>query len=146
MKKQLALAAAILCSTIGLARAADTPSVIEMRKVGMGLEISTFAGIRAVIAAKGDLKTLEGPARSMQRWARMVPRLFPKGSETGDDTKARPEIWADMAGFEKAANVEVEALGKLMELAKAGDADGITEQVKVVGAACSACHNAYRAK
>ena len=39
-----------------------------------------------------------------------------------------------------------EAADKLAQLAKAGDADGVTAQVKAVGEACAACHRTYRAK
>lgn len=145
MKTQLAACAVILLATAGLARA-EALNPIELRQVGMDLESSTFAGIRAVIAAKGDVKTLEQPARAMQRWAMVVPTLFPKGSETGSNTKALLGIWSDMDGFRKAAATEVEATGKLAELAKAGDADGVAAQMKVVGAACAACHNTYKAK
>jgi cytochrome c556 len=32
----------------------------------------------------------------------------------------------------------------MAEFAKAGDADGMAAQIKVVGAACGACHKTYR--
>ena len=39
-----------------------------------------------------------------------------------------------------------DASDKLAELAKAGDAEGVTAQEKAVGDACGACHRAYRAR
>jgi cytochrome c556 len=77
---------------------------------------------------------------------RVFPSTFPAGSDKGNNTKALPVIWTDMAGFQKAANDMAEATDKLAQLAKADDADGVTAQVKVVGEACAACHRTYRAK
>ena len=105
-----------------------------------------FAGIRAVVALKGDVKTLEKPADAMARWIKQFPSQFPPGSDTGHNTKALPTVWSDNAGFVKAANVLADAADKLALLAKAGDAAGVASQVKVVGDACGACHKTYRAR
>ena len=99
-----------------------------------------------MVAAKGDVKTLEAPAKAMARWIKQFPTQFPKGSEQGHDTKALPAIWSDNAGFQKAADNLASASTKLAELAKAGDADAVAAQVKVVGDACTACHKDYRAR
>ncbi len=145
MRKAVLLGAVALLATAGLARA-DGLNLIEFRQTGMDLQSSGFAGIRAVVAAKGDIKTLEAPAKALQRWAALIPAVYPKGTETGGNTKALPEVWSDAAGFQKAAAALGEASGKLAELAKTGDADAVAAQVKLVGAACSACHNSYKAK
>ncbi len=92
------------------------------------------------------MKTLEVPAKAMARWIRQYPTLFPPGSDQGHTTKALPAVWTDMAGFQKDADTMADAADKLAELAKAGDADGVAAQVKVVGDACGACHRAYRAR
>jgi cytochrome c556 len=125
---------------------AQAPDPIETRQAGQDLLAGDFSGIRAVVAAKGDVKTLENPAKAMARWIKQFPSQFPKGSEQGHDTKALPAIWSDMAGFEKASADFAEASDKLAQLAKAGDTDGVTAQVKVVGDSCGACHRAYRAR
>lgn len=145
MRKALLLGAVALIATNGLARA-QALNVIEIRQTGLDLMSSDFAGIRAVIAAKGDVKTLENPAKAMQRWAALMPSLFPKGSETGGNTKALPEIWSDNAGFQKAAADLGEAVGKLAVAAKAGDADAVAAAIKPIGDACGACHKTYRGK
>ena len=145
MTKKLALLTVALLATAGVARA-EGPDLIELRQSGQDLVLGTFGGIRAVVDAKGDIKKLETPAKALQRWALVFPTLFPKGTETGHDTKALPAIWSDNAGFLKAAADFSAAAGKLAEIAKAGDADGIGAQVKAVGDACGACHRTYRAK
>ncbi len=145
MTRKLAMVAVLALVAAGAARA-DGVDVIETRQAGQDLVAGTFAGIRAVVAAKGDVKTLENPAKAVARWARQFPSLFPPGSDKGHDTKALPAIWSDFAGFQKAAAEEAEAATKLAELAKAGDVDGVTAQVKVLGDACGTCHRTYRAR
>jgi len=142
---KIVLLAVVTIATTGIARA-QSIDVIETRQAGQDLLSGTFAGIRAVVAAKGDVKTLENPAKAMARWIRQFPTQFPKGSDQGHDTKALPVVWSDMAGFQKSANDMADASTKLAELAKAGDADGVAGQVKVVGDACGACHRTYRAR
>jgi len=145
MRGKLVLLAAVALATVGVARA-DGFDIIETRQAGQDLLNGTFAGIKAVVVAKGDVKTLETPAKAMARWMKQCPSMFPKGSEEGHNTKALAVIWSDPAGFEKAANDLAEAATKLAELAKAGDADGVTAQFKAVGEACGACHRTYRAR
>lgn len=139
---------ALVVLTLALAGAAHAagPDPIETRQAGQDLMLADFSGIRAVIAAKGDVKTLEKPAAALARWMKQYPSLFPPGSDKGHDTKALPAVWSDSAGFQKAADNFVDAADKLAELAKAGDADGVAAQVKVVGEACGACHKTYRAR
>jgi cytochrome c556 len=144
MMRKLALVVLALSLT-GAAQAAG-PNPIETRQAGQDLMLGDFAGIRAVVAAKGDVKTLEKPADAMARWMKQFPSQFPPGSDTGHDTKALPAVWSDSAGFQRAADNFVQAADKLAQLAKAGDADGVASQVKVVGDACGACHKTYRAR
>ena len=119
---------------------------IETRQAGQDLLSADFAGIRAVVAAKGDVKTLENPAKAMARWIRQFPTQFPKGTEQGHNTKALPAIWSDPAGFKKAADDMADAADKLAVAAKAGDADGVATQVKAVADGCGGCHRTFRAK
>jgi len=139
---------ALVVLALALAGAAHAagPDPIETRQSGQDLMLADFSGIRAVVAAKGDVKTLEKPAAGLARWMKQFPTQFPPGSDTGHDTKALPAVWSDSAGFQKAADNFVETANKLAELAKAGDADGVAAQVKVVGDACGTCHKTYRAR
>jgi cytochrome c556 len=145
MMRRLAALAIVALAMGGVARA-EGPDVIETRQAGQDLLAGTYAGIRAVVAAKGDVKTLEVPAKAMARWITQFPTQFPKGSEEGHNTKALPAVWSDTAGFQKAALNLADASTKLAELAKAGDADAVAAQVKVVGDDCAACHKTFRAR
>jgi cytochrome c556 len=145
MTNRPALLAALLLVCAGAARA-EGIDPIETRQAGQDLFAATYAGIRVVVATKGDVKTLENPAKAMARWMKQFPTQFPKGSEEGHNTKALPAVWTDNEGFLKTASEMVDATTKLAELAKAGDADGVSAQVKAVGEVCAACHRTYRAR
>lgn len=130
----------------GMANAQTGPNLIETRQTVMSLQGGTYAGIRAVVATKGDLKTLEGPAKSLARSAAILPSLFPQGTAAGNNTKALPEIWSDNAGFQKAAATFGEASSMLARAAAAGDAAGVDAAIKAIGDGCHSCHRAYRSR
>ena len=139
---------AVLAAVTGLAVAgvanAEGYDPIETRQAGQDLVSADFAGIRAVVNAKGDVKSVANPAKAIARWIRQFPTQFPKGSEQGHNTRARPDIWTNFADFQQRANDLADAADKLAQLADAGDAAGVVAQIKVVGEACAACHRSYR--
>jgi cytochrome c556 len=145
MQGKVVFLAAVALATAGIARA-EGIDPIETRQAGQDLLIADFTLIGAVVAAKGDVKTLAKPAEAMARWMRQFPSQFPAGSDHGHNTRALPAIWSDMAGFQKTANELADAAIKLADLAKAGDADGVATQVKAVGDVCATCHRTYRAR
>jgi cytochrome c556 len=150
MTKRRALRAvtilAVICVASLGAASAEGLDPIAVRQAGFSLNNGDFAFIRSVVAAKGDVKPLEVPAKAIAKWAAVIPTLFPKGTETGGDTKALPEIWSDPTGFQKVAMGLGEAATKLATDAKAGDAELVAADTKALGEACGACHKNYRAK
>ena len=145
MIKRIALSAVVMVAGFGVARA-DGPDIIAVRQAGFAMQGGNFAFIRAVVAAKGDVKPLEVPAKAIAKWSAVIPTVFPKGTETGDDTKALPEIWSDPSGFQKIAAKLNEVALKLASDAAAGNADDVASDTKLLGEQCGACHKAYRAK
>ena len=144
MIRRLALVAVMAVAMTGVAHA-QALDPIEIRQAGMGLQSSTLSGVRAVVAANGDVKTLEASGKAIKRWGALIPSLFPAGSDKGA-TKAAPAIWSDAAGFQKAAMTLSLAGEGLATAAKAGDATAVAAAVKAVGEACGACHKDYRLK
>ncbi len=133
--------------TTGLAQAQTaTQDIIVTRQAGFDLQGGSLNAIIAAVKAKSDIKPYASTSEGIESWAKQIPLVFPKGSETGHDTKAKPEIWSDSAGFAKDANDLAVAANKLTTLIKAGDDAGVADQVKVVGAACGACHRTYRVR
>lgn len=120
-------------------------NVIETRQAGQDLLAGTFTGIIQGVRHQADVKAFGNSAAAMARWMKQFPTTFPTGSDKGR-TKALPTVWTDQAGFQQAAANFVEAAAKLSQLAKAGDTEGFDAQVRMVGDACDACHNKFRAK
>jgi cytochrome c556 len=146
MKKGVVLAAVVLSlSAAGMAWA-EGPDVIEIRQAGMDLASGSLAGMIAVVGAKGDVKKLEDPAKAIQRWATLMPTLYPPGSDKGHHTRALPKIWSDPAAFQKAAAHLADASAKLAATAKTGNVEEVGADVKAVGQACLGCHREFRAK
>lgn len=73
----------------------------------------------------------------------IFPKLFPAGSETGFETEAKPEIWANMADFD-ALSQKMAADATAAEAAAGGDRNAFLAAFKVVTDNCNACHEKYR--
>jgi len=124
----------------------DAASVIAGRQAAFRMSGALMGSMKAASTAPGtDVTKLGFAARSVAAWAKALPGMFPAGSNV-PPTGALPTVWSDRAGFEAKAAAYAAAADKLAELAKAGDAPGFAKQIEVVGAACNACHEVYRAK
>ena len=88
MTRELALVTAMVLAVGGTAHAQAIDPILT-RQAGQDLVAGTFAGIKAVVVAKGDVKTLENPGKGIQKWTAVFPTLFPAGSDKGS-TKAAP--------------------------------------------------------
>ena len=121
--------------------------VIATREAGMDLTSAALGAMNLAVKANVEVKSFAGTGTSIAAWAKVMPSLYPAGSDKGSrPTKAKPEIWTNWAEFEKDAAALDTAATKLAELAKANDTAGFTAQVKEVGAACGACHKAFRSQ
>jgi len=138
-----------LCAATALgagATRAQTPAqdIILIRQAGMALQQGVIDAMVAAVKSGADVKTFKGGADAIGFWAEQIPLMFPPGSEKGHDTRAKPEIWSDFAGFTKDAKALADAAGPLKQAAEAGDGAAFASQLKTVGDACVACHRSYR--
>jgi cytochrome c556 len=141
-------AAAVL--TLGAAPAAPPPTpeqFIAARQAGLDMSVFVTGSLRNAAKAGGDV-TKQGYATTvLNRWAHVLPTLFPAGTGEGQTalkTQAKAAVWSDRAGFlAKAANYAA-ATEKLKALAAAGDTPGFQAQVAEVDKACDACHAIYK--
>jgi len=123
---------------------ADT--LIAARQAGYDLQAGVAASMKTVIEAGGDVKGLVDGAKGLSSWGHVIPALFPDGTQSGHNTKARPEVWSDRAGFQKAAQTFWMEADKLAILADANDKAGFAAQYTATTQACGACHRAYRVR
>jgi cytochrome c556 len=144
------------CAWVGIAAAAmpgqdpagvSGPDVVAARQAGMDMSSITFRSMGEAIKAGRDANSLSYPAVALAKWAKAVPPMFPRGTtedEMPEGTQARPAIWQDRAGFERAAANYAHATSQLAAFAKANDTRAFTRQLVVVDQACRGCHSHYK--
>jgi len=120
--------------------------IIVIRQAVMDLQQGVAGAMKAAVDAKSDVKPLVPGAKGLVSSAKVITSMFPGGTETGHDTKAKPEIWSDWAGFEKAQAAMLAATEKLVPLAEANDTAGFATQFAAVGRTCGGCHREYKMK
>ncbi len=140
---------AVAIGLVGMARAADQPLIksddlIAARQAGFDLQGGVLAAMKAVVDAGGSVKPLTDGAKGLSSWGHVIPSMFPEGTESGRNTKAKKEVWSDRAGFEKASANFAAAAEKLAALAEVDDKAGFAAQFKETAGACGACHRGYR--
>jgi cytochrome c556 len=130
----------------GVSAADDPANVIAYRQTvmkGIAAHITAVA-----MVAKGEVSfagQVQAHAQAMAASARMIPDLFPAGTDSGK-TEAKPEIWKEWDKFAAAAkSLEAEAT-KLAEVSAGGDVAAIGAQLGEVGKSCGGCHEPFRKK
>jgi cytochrome c556 len=150
MKKIITAAVVGLTCLAGAAGAqapqAAVADLIKGRQAAMMLSGVAMASIKGSLDAGQPVASQRFSTRSLARWAHAVPGMFPAGSgpEAGVRTNAKPEIWADRAGFEARAADYAAAADRLAELAAGEDAAAFGAQWTAVRATCQACHDSYK--
>ncbi|MFT3809106.1 MAG: cytochrome c [Micropepsaceae bacterium] len=95
-----------------------------------------------------DAAAAQAAAKTVDDVAGELLSFFPEGSGPGgagiEETRAKPEIWSDWAGFEARAKALDDAATLLTAAAAANDLGALGEAARQVGAACKACHQDYR--
>lgn len=118
--------------------------VIEKRQKLMKSNGAASKAIKKAVEEKA-YATIETKAKDIMGNMDQVLDLFPKGS-TSEKSKAKPDIWDKWDEFSKNPGKVKKAAGELAEAAKAKDDAAVGAKVKALGAACGACHKAFRAE
>jgi cytochrome c556 len=126
-----------------LATAADDP--IKQRK---DLMKGNGASLKGVVAMLKGEKPYDGAAvgkamKDINGSLATFVTLFPKGSETGGETAAKPEIWTAKNEFDGIAK-DLETATAKAAAAAPGGLDGFKAAFGPVGKACKACHEKFR--
>lgn len=144
--RYVALAVGLMAAGAAVAQSSSALDVIAVRQAGYDLMGASADAMKRAVQVGEDPKPYADAADAMAAWGAVIPSLFPPGSDKGHDTKAKPEIWSDRTGFEAAARKFTQAAEALSEAAKAGDTAAFEARFKETGAACGACHRAYKVK
>ncbi len=87
-----------------------------------------------------DAEVVKASATTIAGNLEKAQALFPAGSG-GGESRAKPEIWTDAAGFEKGMK---EAHAAAVALQSVKDEASFAPALGAVGASCKSCHDKYR--
>lgn len=127
------------------AQFAKPEDAIKYRRGAFTVMAAHFGRVAAM--ANGRIPFDAKVAADNAEIATMMSRLpyagFVDGTDKGD-TKAKPEIWAEMDKFRAAASKMQDEMVKLNAAAKGGNLDAIKAAAGETGKACKSCHDTYR--
>ena len=130
------------------AKGPDAAATIQARVAAMRGQGGAMRSIgEQARSATPDAAALKAAAAKLKTSADQLPSWFPKGTgpESGQTTRAKPEIWTDAAGFAAASKALRDEAAKLDGLAAGSDMAAVQAQLGAVNRACSGCHAKYRA-
>lgn len=128
------------------AQFAKPEDAVRYRKAAFTLMGNHF--VRVAAMANGRVPFDPAQAIDSSEIAAYVSRLpyraFVDGSEKGEETQARPEVWSDKARFSAAAERSQRDLAALSAAAKSGDLARIKAAVGTASQSCKGCHDDFR--
>ncbi len=142
MTKKLALLAIMACAVAGPVQAQSLD--IDRSPSGRTgrLRRHLCRHPRHVATARATSKTLENPGEVWRAGSRCSRRC----SRRAASRAAAPGAAGDLVDMAFEDRQQIGGCGAQAEFAKAGDADSVNNQIKILGDTCGACHRAYRAR
>lgn len=139
----VALAAA-LSPFAASAQFAKPEDAIKYRQSAFSLLGAHFSRLGAMVNGRipYDAKIATENAQLAATLSRLPGGAFPAGSESGLNTRAKPEIWKDTAKFQAAYEKMVAEVSKLP--AAAGDPGTLKTAFGAAAPTCKACHDDFR--
>lgn len=138
-------AAAFALAAPAHAQFAKPEDAIKYRKAAFQVMQTHFGRVGAMANGRipFDAAVIANNAAIAETMSKLPYAAFIDGTDKGD-TNAKPEIWANRAKFNAAAEKMQGEMSKLAVVAKAGTIDAIKAQVGATGGACKACHDDFR--
>ena len=138
-------AAAFALAAPAHAQFAKPEDAIKYRKAAFQVMQTHFGRVGAMANGRipFDAAVIANNAAIAETMSKLPYAAFIDGTDKGD-TNAKPEIWANRAKFNAAAEKMQGEMSKLAVVAKTGTIDAIKAQVGATGGACKACHDDFR--
>lgn len=143
----IAAAAALLAMAApASAQFAKPEDAIKYRQSALSVMGAHFGRVGAMANGRVpfDAKVASDNAEIVATMAKLPWAGFVAGSETGGNTRAKPEIWTEQAKFRESADKLVAESTKLAAAAKTGNLDSLKTAFAATAGTCKACHDAYR--
>ena len=127
-----------LTPTVASSHDDKDPRHIAMSTLGKNMKT-----IKRATKAGEITPDLQKRASEIQEISTRLVALFPAGQQAAD-SRAKPEIWSDMAGFKKANDKFIVAAAALVKAVGSGDPAAVGAALKGTGKTCGGCHKPYR--
>jgi len=153
LKKMLLAALAVMfVGTLAHAQApnprAAAEAAVKYRQSAYTVLGSNFGRLGGMVSGRApfDAKQAQTFAERVAFMATIVPEAFPanSGPDSGVATKAKAELWANQADFQKLIKDMQDKTAALSTAAKSGDLDTIKAPFGAAAASCKACHDKYK--
>lgn len=143
-----AAVALVSLSAPATAQFAKPEDAIKYRQSALTVMGTHFGRIGAMANGKipFDAKVATDNADIVAVMAKLPWAGFGKGTETGGNTKAKPEIWTEQAKFKEYSEKMVAETAKLDAAAKTGNLDALKTSFSATADTCKTCHDAFRNK
>ncbi len=135
----------ILTAILGASVAFATDDPIKDRRELMKGNGKAVKGVVAMLKGEKpyDGVAVEKAMKDINGSLLTFVTLFPKGSETGGETAAKPDIWDNKAEFESIAK-DLQAATAKAAAAAPGGLDAFKVAFGDVGKTCKSCHEKFR--
>ncbi len=142
---RLSIAGLLLSTPLALGAASNPADIIKYRQNVMKSIGANAAAAEAIFENKVVFKDrLIDHARAIEAATHNIPALFPPGSHTGAETRAREEIWSKREQFEKNAKDTQEKATAFAKAVASRDETQARTAFKELDKSCSACHREFR--
>lgn len=140
----LALALPVFSGSVQ-AQFAKPEDAVKYRQSALQLMASHFGRMQPVVRGQApyDKAAIKANVDLLKTISALPWAAFGPGMTGGN---AKPEVWSDAAGFQKAVDQYQASVAKLSAAADAGDLDKLRAAFGDTGASCKACHDSYRVK
>ncbi len=143
-------AVAVLAGPMAIAESHNTPEAMAIKARQAHMQLNQFNAGTLFGMAKGDIDfdaaAAQAAADNLAALSSLNQMAYwaPGTSNTDlEGTRALPAIWE--AGSDVMAKVDDFHTAAMAMAENAGTLDGVKANIGAVGAACTACHKAYRA-
>lgn len=143
-----AAAALVSLSAPAAAQFAKPEDAIKYRQSALSVMGTHFGRIGAMVNGRVpfDAKVAADNADIVAVMAKLPWAGFGNGTETGGNTKAKPEIWTEQVKFKENSEKMIVETVKLAAAAKTGNLDALKTSFAATADSCKTCHDAFRNK
>ncbi len=143
-----AAAALISLSAPAAAQFAKPEDAIKYRQSALSVMGTHFGRIGAMANGRVpyDAKVAADNAELVAALSKLPWAGFTPGTESGGNTKAKPEIWTEQAKFKDNSDKFQAETARLAVASKTGSLDTLKTAFAATADSCKTCHDAYRAK